>query len=70
MNRQSNNDPSTHFKMYKSGKKWVFAGLTAVTLLTATGAVAHADAGLTLLLQMESLQKPKAPPLAGQADAP
>ena len=43
MNRQSNNDPSTHFKMYKSGKKWVFAGLTAVTLLTATGAVAHAD---------------------------
>ena len=29
--------------MYKSGKKWVFAGLTAVTLLTASGAVAHAD---------------------------
>ena len=43
MNRQSNNDLSTHFKMYKSGKKWVFAGLTAVTLLTASGAVAHAD---------------------------
>lgn len=43
MNRQSNNDPSTHFKMYKSGKKWVFAGLTAVTLLTASGTVAHAD---------------------------
>lgn len=43
MNRQSNNDPLTHFKMYKSGKKWVFAGLTAVTLLTATGAVAQAD---------------------------
>ena len=43
MNRQSNNDPATHFKMYKSGKKWVFAGLTAVTLLTASGAVAHAD---------------------------
>jgi flagellum-specific peptidoglycan hydrolase FlgJ/LysM repeat protein len=43
MNRQPNNDPSTHFKMYKSGKKWVFAGLTAVTLLTASGAVAHAD---------------------------
>ena len=43
MNRQSNNDPSTHFKMYKGGKKWVFAGLTAVTLLTASGAVAHAD---------------------------
>jgi len=29
--------------MYKSGRKWMFAGLTAVTLLTATGAVAHAD---------------------------
>ena len=43
MNRQSNNDPSTHFKMYKGGKKWVFAGLTAVTLLTASGTVAHAD---------------------------
>nr|AAY86914.1 lr1822 [Limosilactobacillus reuteri] len=43
MNRQSINDPSTHFKMYKSGKKWIFAGLTAVTLLTASGAVAHAD---------------------------
>lgn len=43
MNRQFNNDPSIHFKMYKSGKKWAFAGLTAVTLLTATGAVAHAD---------------------------
>lgn len=41
MNRQSN-DPATHFKMYKSGKKWMFAGLTAVTLLTTTGAVAHA----------------------------
>lgn len=42
MNRQSNIDPSTHFKMYKSGKKWMFAGLTAVTLLTTTGAVANA----------------------------
>lgn len=29
--------------MYKSGRKWVVAGLTAVSLLTATGAVAHAD---------------------------
>lgn len=43
MNRQNNLDPATHFKMYKNGKKWMFAGLTAVTLLTATGAVAHAD---------------------------
>lgn len=34
---------TTHFKMYKSGRKWVVAGLTAVSLLTATGAVAHAD---------------------------
>lgn len=42
MNHQSNTDPATHFKMYKSGKKWMFAGLTAVTLITTTGAVAHA----------------------------
>lgn len=34
---------TTRFKMYKSGRKWVVAGLTAVSLLTATGAVAHAD---------------------------
>lgn len=34
---------TTHFKMYKSGRKWVVAGLTAVSLLTATGVVAHAD---------------------------
>ena len=34
---------TTHFKMYKSGRKWMVAGLTAVSLLTATGAVAHAD---------------------------
>lgn len=43
MNRQNNIDPSTHYKMYKNGKKWMFAGLTAVTLLTTTGVVAHAD---------------------------
>ncbi|MBB1079629.1 LysM peptidoglycan-binding domain-containing protein [Limosilactobacillus sp. STM2_1] len=42
MNHQSNSDPSTHFKMYKSGTKWMVAGLTAVTLLTTTGAVTHA----------------------------
>lgn len=29
--------------MYKSGRKWVVAGLTAVSLLTATGVAAHAD---------------------------
>lgn len=34
---------TTHFKMYKSGRKWVVAGMTAVSLLTATGVVAHAD---------------------------
>lgn len=34
---------SKHFKMYKSGRKWVVASLTAFTLLTATGVAAHAD---------------------------
>ena len=32
-----------HYKMYKSGRKWVFTSVCALTLLTATGAVAHAD---------------------------
>ncbi|MBB1085471.1 LysM peptidoglycan-binding domain-containing protein [Limosilactobacillus fastidiosus] len=43
MNRSELSNSTTHYKMYKSGRKWMFAGLTAVTLLTATGAVAHAD---------------------------
>ena len=43
MNRSELTTSTTHYKMYKSGRKWMFAGLTAVTLLTATGAVAHAD---------------------------
>ena len=43
MNRSELTNSTTHYKMYKSGRKWMFAGLTAVTLLTATGAVAHAD---------------------------
>lgn len=42
MDRRKLTNSVTHFKMYKSGRKWVFAGLTAITLLTATG-VAHAD---------------------------
>ena len=42
MNKQVNAN-SKHFKMYKSGRKWMVASLTAVTLLTATGVVAHAD---------------------------
>ncbi|MDO4903217.1 MAG: LysM peptidoglycan-binding domain-containing protein [Limosilactobacillus sp.] len=33
---------STHYKLYKSGRKWVVASLTAATLLTASVA-AHAD---------------------------
>lgn len=41
--KQAELNSATHFKMYKSGRKWVVAGLTAVSLLTATGAVAHAD---------------------------
>ncbi|MEY8441159.1 LysM peptidoglycan-binding domain-containing protein [Lactobacillaceae bacterium 24-114] len=43
MNRSELSNSTTHYKMYKSGRKWMFAGLTAMTLLTATGAVAHAD---------------------------
>ena len=43
MNRSELTNSTTHYKIYKSGRKWMFAGLTAVTLLTATGAVAHAD---------------------------
>ncbi|HJE27026.1 MAG TPA: LysM peptidoglycan-binding domain-containing protein, partial [Limosilactobacillus pontis] len=45
MNRQESTNATTHYKMYKSGRKWVFAGITALTMLTATGAVAHADNG-------------------------
>ena len=43
MNRQESTNSTTHFKMYKSGRKWMFAGITALTMLTVTGAVAHAD---------------------------
>ena len=43
MNRSELTNSTTHYKMYKSGRKWMFAGLTAVNLLTETGAVAHAD---------------------------
>ena len=41
--RQSFTDSKTHYKMYKSGRTWLFAGLTAVSLIGATGVVAHAD---------------------------
>lgn len=43
MNHQNITDSNTHFKMYKSGRKWMFAGLTALTMLVTTGVVAHAD---------------------------
>lgn len=36
-----------HYKMYKSGRKWVVAGVTALALLTAGGRVAHADSTQT-----------------------
>ena len=36
-------DSKLHFKMYKSGCKWVVAGVTALALLTAGGRTAHAD---------------------------
>ena len=45
MNRQESTNVTTHYKMYKSGRKWMFAGITALTMLTATGAIAHADDG-------------------------
>ena len=32
-----------HYKMYKSGRQWVFASIAALTMLTAAGSVAHAD---------------------------
>lgn len=31
----------THYKMYKSGKKWVFMGITTVSLVTVLGATTH-----------------------------
>lgn len=32
-----------HYKMYKSGRQWVFASIAALTMLTAAGSVTHAD---------------------------
>lgn len=32
-----------HYKMYKSGRQWVFVSIAALTMLTAAGSVAHAD---------------------------
>lgn len=40
-------DSKLHFKMYKSGRKWVVAGITALALLTAGGRTAHADTNHT-----------------------
>ncbi|WP_123799949.1 LysM peptidoglycan-binding domain-containing protein [Limosilactobacillus fermentum] len=42
MHKKQSNDQCLHYKMYKSGRKWVFAGVAALTLLTTTE-VAHAD---------------------------
>lgn len=36
-------DQKKHFKMYKSGKVWVVAGITAVSLLASNVQIAHAD---------------------------
>ncbi len=36
-------DQKKHFKMYKSGKIWVVAGITAISLLSGGMQVAHAD---------------------------
>lgn len=43
MDRQKSLNSVTHFKMYKKGRQWLFAGITALTLFTTTGIVAHAD---------------------------
>lgn len=40
---QENSDVKKHFKLYKSGRKWVVAGITTLALLTAGGSIAHAD---------------------------
>ena len=42
MHKKQSNDQYLHYKMYKGGRKWVFAGVAALTLLTTTE-VAHAD---------------------------
>ena len=42
MHKKQSNDQYLHYKMYKSGRKWVFAGVAALTLLTTTE-VAHAN---------------------------
>lgn len=42
MHKKQSNDQYLHYKMYKSGRKWMFAGVAALTLLTTTE-VAHAD---------------------------
>ena len=42
MHKKQSNDQYLHYKMHKSGRKWVFAGVAALTLLTTTE-VAHAD---------------------------
>lgn len=36
-------DQKKHFKMYKSGKTWVVAGIAAVSLLIGSMQVVHAD---------------------------
>lgn len=43
MTNSSSFSAKTHFKMYKSGRKWMFASLCALTLFTAGAATAHAD---------------------------
>lgn len=43
MTKPSSFSAKTHFKMYKSGRKWMFASLFALSLLTAGATTAHAD---------------------------
>lgn len=40
---EDNSEVKKHFKLYKSGRKWIVAGITTLALLTAGGSIAHAD---------------------------
>lgn len=45
---KSENEQNLHYKMYKQGRKWVFAGIAALSVgLGATGVAAHADTTTT-----------------------
>lgn len=47
MLKQNKVDQKLHYKMYKSGQKWIFASIATLTLLTAGATTAHADSNST-----------------------